>query len=134
MGCEFFKFRKRASVLVPFITALALAAFSQQQESDAPQFPPLRVDVSLVSLTATVVDKSDKGITGQDDFQVYEDGVLQNLVEQQYLFGGCVARHDHAEWQSESTHFFGARGSCAKTLGGRSGDVRERIEQVAPSD
>jgi Ca-activated chloride channel family protein len=70
-----------ASVLVAFVT-IALGTFAQQQDSGAQQFPPLRVEVSLVSLTATVVDKSDKAITGlsKDDFEVYEDGALQNIA------------------------------------------------------
>jgi hypothetical protein len=38
--------------------------------------------VSLISLTATVVDKSDKATTrlSKNDFEVYEDGVLQNIA------------------------------------------------------
>ena len=73
--------RMHASVLVVFVT-VALSAFGQQPDSGATQFPPLKIDVSLVSLTATVVDKSDKAITGlsKDDFEVYEDGVSQNIA------------------------------------------------------
>ena len=80
MGCDV-KLKKGASILITFVAAIALAAFVQQQDSGAPQFPPLKVEVSLISLTATVVDKSDKAITGlgKNDFEVYEDGVRQGI-------------------------------------------------------
>lgn len=82
MGGDVVKPRKRASVLVAFVAAIVFAAFGQPQDSGAPQFPPLKVEVSLISLTATVVDKSDKAITGlsKDDFEVSEDAVLQNIA------------------------------------------------------
>jgi VWFA-related protein len=82
MAFDCSRYRRCASALVAFVAALALAAFGQQPDSGATQFPPLRIDVSLVSLTATVVDKSDKAITGlsKDYFEVYEDGVLQNIA------------------------------------------------------
>lgn len=71
----------RASVLVALVT-IALGVFGQQQDPAVQQFPPLKVEVSLVSLTATVVDKGGKAVAGlsKDDFEVYENGVQQNVT------------------------------------------------------
>ena len=71
----------RASVLVALVT-IALGVFGQQQDPAVQQFPPLKVEVSLVSLTATVVDKGGKTVAGlsKDDFEVYENGVQQNVT------------------------------------------------------
>lgn len=72
--------RMRRSVLVAFLM-VALAARGGPQDSARQQFPPFRVDVALISLTATVADQSGKAVTGlkKDDFEVYEDGVPQNV-------------------------------------------------------
>lgn len=45
-------------------------------------FPPVKVDVSLVSLTATVTDPVGRSVAGlnQNDFQIYEEGILQNTA------------------------------------------------------
>jgi Ca-activated chloride channel family protein len=60
---------------------VALAVSGQQQGPDAQQFPPYKVDVALTSLTATVADNSGRAVAGlsKEDFEVYEDGVLQNV-------------------------------------------------------
>lgn len=41
--------------------------------------PPIKTDVGLVTLTVTVLDKSDRAVTNldKDDFLIYEDGSLQ---------------------------------------------------------
>ena len=80
MAVDYSRSRMRALVLGAFVT-VALAASGQQQDPDAQQFPPLKVDVALTSLTATVADKSGKAVAGlsKGDFEVYEDGVLQNV-------------------------------------------------------
>jgi hypothetical protein len=44
--------------------------------------PPIRVDVDLVPLIATVTSRSGHYIGGlrKEDFRVYEDGVLQEIA------------------------------------------------------
>jgi Ca-activated chloride channel family protein len=68
-------------VLVVFFT-ITPVALGQGKDSEAQQFPPLKVEVSLVSLTATVADKSGKPIIGlkKDDFELYEDSVRQEIA------------------------------------------------------
>lgn len=58
----------------------ALAARGQQSPARGQQNPPLVVDVDLVNLIFNVVD-DDRMITGltRDDFEVYEDGVRQEI-------------------------------------------------------
>ena len=48
----------------------------------APQQPSFRVGVDIVSLNVTVTDTTQKYVTDleQDDFQVYEDGVKQDVT------------------------------------------------------
>jgi len=48
----------------------------------APQQPSFRVGVDIVSLNVTVTDATQKYVTDleQDDFQVYEDGVKQDVT------------------------------------------------------
>jgi len=45
------------------------------------KFRPSKVDVTLVSLTATVADQDDRAVPNleKQDFAVYEDGVLQDI-------------------------------------------------------
>jgi Ca-activated chloride channel family protein len=49
---------------------------------NAPQQPSFRVGVDIVSLNVTVTDAAQKYVTDleQDDFQVYEDGVKQDVT------------------------------------------------------
>jgi Ca-activated chloride channel homolog len=65
-------------------TALPEAARSQVRSSAQDQASDdytLKVNADLVVLTATVVDRHNALVSGldKDDFQVYEDGVLQHL-------------------------------------------------------
>lgn len=63
------------------IWLLAGIAFAQQGVTpDA--VPTIKVDVQLVSLTATVEDRSGKPVTGlsKADFEVFEDGVRQDVA------------------------------------------------------
>lgn len=54
----------------------------QSSVNSAQEIPPIKVEVSLVSLTATVVDRDGRLIVslGKDDFQVFEDGVPQGIA------------------------------------------------------
>jgi hypothetical protein len=54
-----------------------LAAAAQQENSAGQQFPLLKVEVSLVSLIATVTDQNGKPATNlnKGDFEIYEDGI-----------------------------------------------------------
>lgn len=70
----------------PRTLLLALVAIlvtsGQSQNKTAQEFPPIKVDVQLVSLTATVEDREGHAVTGlsKDDFTVIEDGVPQELT------------------------------------------------------
>ncbi len=68
---------------VPIFLVLVIGGSSpaQQSPSASQQFPPIKVDVQLVALTATVGDSKGRAVTGltKDDFQVFEDGVAQQL-------------------------------------------------------
>jgi Ca-activated chloride channel family protein len=67
------------------VGALAVAVSGQQQapEADpsAPQQPAFRAGVDVVSLNVTATDRSARFVTdlSQEDFLVYEDGVLQDI-------------------------------------------------------
>lgn len=60
------------------LTAAVVAQKEQDQDQDIARF---KVDVQLVSLTATVEDRSGHAVAGlkQQDFQVLEDGVAQQV-------------------------------------------------------
>jgi Ca-activated chloride channel family protein len=61
----------------------AVLSFAAQQDRAEPQqFPPIKVEVQLVSLTATVEDNQGHAVAGlqKQDFEVYEDGVLQDVA------------------------------------------------------
>jgi len=52
-----------------------------QMQGSPDELPTIKVDVQLVSLTATVEDRSQRPVTGLDktDFDLYEDGVRQDI-------------------------------------------------------
>lgn len=54
---------------------------SQPAPSGSQQFPPFKVDVELVTLTATVEDAEGRSVAGlnQQDFQIFEDDVPQQI-------------------------------------------------------
>jgi Ca-activated chloride channel family protein len=81
MGLPHPRREKWVLVLVAFFIVTP-AAVAQGKDPGAQQFPPLKVEVSLVSLTATVADKSGKPIIGlkKDDFELYEDSVRQEIA------------------------------------------------------
>ena len=68
------------------VGALAVAVSGQQQtppaDPNAPQQPAFRAGVDVVSLNVTVTDRSARFVTdlSQESFQVYEDGVLQDIT------------------------------------------------------
>lgn len=68
------------AVLVSFVATAPLAAQEAPvQRTAAP--PTFKTGVDLVALSVTVVDQQQKYVSGlsSGDFQVFEDGVLQNL-------------------------------------------------------
>jgi Ca-activated chloride channel family protein len=80
-------------LLVAIAAAVAVAAQPPQQQQPPPQTPPpaqqpqppqvpFRAGVELVSLNVTVTDGTQKYITdlAPEDFQVYEDGVKQEVT------------------------------------------------------
>lgn len=60
---------------------LCSMAVSQEPGATSQEIPPLKVEVNLVNLTATVVDKEDRAVANlqKQDFAVYEDGVPQDI-------------------------------------------------------
>lgn len=66
--------------------AMSLATLRGEQlsapERQPPQTPSFTAGVDLVSMNVTVVDAESRYVTGlsQDDFQVYEDGVRQEVT------------------------------------------------------
>lgn len=67
-------------ILLLAIPPLLSPVLAQPPQQD--QAPPLRVDVNLVNLTATIVDRTGRhvvGLTG-NDFRIYEDGGLQKIA------------------------------------------------------
>ena len=73
-------------LLVALAVALSLdlvgAQAPQTTPAEPPQAPSFRVGVDIVSLTVTVTDPSARYITDleQDDFNVFEDGVKQDIT------------------------------------------------------
>ncbi|MGC4083550.1 MAG: VWA domain-containing protein [Vicinamibacterales bacterium] len=77
----------RASWAALPLAAVLLAPVAAQQPAPPPAQggaiqPSFRAGVDIVSLNVTVVDASQKYVTdlGQDNFQVYEDGVKQDVT------------------------------------------------------
>ncbi|MBI4472204.1 MAG: VWA domain-containing protein [Acidobacteria bacterium] len=73
--------------LLGMAVPVMLAGFAQQQEAQQAQEPadkpqkPIRIDVDLVLVTATVTDPQNRFVTGleQENFQVFEDRVEQKI-------------------------------------------------------
>lgn len=61
---------------------LGCSAAAQKPGVASQEIPPFKVDVTLVSLTATVADQDDRAVANleKQDFAVYEDGVLQDIA------------------------------------------------------
>ncbi len=87
-----FSFRRKSRGLAPLCVALTFCncLLAQAPQPANPQTPPaekkgreytINVDVNLVVLHATVVDKKGRMVNDlkSQDFQVYEDGALQKL-------------------------------------------------------
>jgi len=70
--------RHPAGWLTTLITVLAMTTARGQQEDQ----PAFRAGVDLVSLNVTVTDAENRYVTdfNQENFQVYEDGALQNVT------------------------------------------------------
>lgn len=66
-------------LLLTVLMAINTSLLLTQQQSQ--EIPPIKVDVSLVNITATVTDHDGRAVAGlnQQDFQVYEDGVAQDM-------------------------------------------------------
>ncbi|HJT69346.1 MAG TPA: VWA domain-containing protein [Terriglobales bacterium] len=73
---------RKSSRLFRLILLIAITALGSAQDKSkaSEESPPIKVDVSLVNLTATVTDDDGHAVAGlnQEDFQVYEDSVLQD--------------------------------------------------------
>lgn len=69
------------SVSLMVVLCLAAHTSAQQENSATQQFPPFKVEVSLVSLTASVTDQNGKPATklNKGDFEIYEDGLKQEI-------------------------------------------------------
>jgi VWFA-related protein len=65
-------------IVTPFVSG---AQVSQSSKSGSDDAYSLQLNVNLVILSATVLDRHDASVSGlgKDDFQVYEDGVLQQI-------------------------------------------------------
>ena len=59
---------------------LFVPAHAQQQQAPS-QFPPIKVEVEMVSFNATVTDRAGRAITGlrKEDFTVLENGVPEDI-------------------------------------------------------
>lgn len=66
-----------------FLGATLLSIFSSGQQilANQQQFPPIKVEVRLVTLTATVEDSDRRAVAGlkKEDFQIVEDGAPQQV-------------------------------------------------------
>ena len=73
--------RAAAAVLALLVAAAGLAASAQQDEPDA-ALPSFRAGVDVVSLNVTVTDRDNRFVTDldQESFQIFEDGVLQEIT------------------------------------------------------
>ena len=73
--------RAAAVVLATLAAAAGLAASAQQDDPDA-ALPSFRAGVDVVSLNVTVTDADNRFVTdlGQEHFQIFEDGVLQEIT------------------------------------------------------
>ena len=69
-------------VWLSVLLVAALSSAAQQHRAESHQFPPIKVEVQLVSLTATVEDNQGHAVAGlqKQDFEVYEDGALQDIA------------------------------------------------------
>jgi VWFA-related protein len=74
--------------LIALVVSLALPVFAWSQDSSSAQKSAggdytLRVNANLVILSATVLDRNNALVSGldKDDFQVYEDHVLQKVKD-----------------------------------------------------
>ena len=69
----------RPSLLLLFLYPIAI---SQEPARPPESTPKIRVEVGLVSLTATVSDRSGRPVPdlGKNDFEIYEDGVPQEIA------------------------------------------------------
>ncbi len=77
--------KPRAACLSVLVVIAALSSFSWAQESPSSHDPSdqytIHVNVDMVVLRATAQDRKNTPVSGLDknDFQVYEDGVLQSI-------------------------------------------------------
>ncbi len=67
-------------IITPFVSGAQVSQSSLSGRADAYTF---QVNVNMVILNATVLDRHNEPVSGlgKDDFQVYEDGVLQQIKD-----------------------------------------------------
>lgn len=76
-------YKRALFAFVIVLTVFAWSSLGQEAPSTSTTtFPPIKVNVSLVTLTATVFDRSDLAVSGlnKEDFSIYEDGVPQDIA------------------------------------------------------
>ena len=73
--------RSATVILAALIAVAALTAGAQQDDTDD-ALPSFRAGVDVVSLNVTVTDADNRFVTDldQDNFQIFEDGVLQEIT------------------------------------------------------
>lgn len=87
-GCIGFGFKYPLLFLLAFVALISLPGAALSQDSSSSQDRPndnytIRVNANLVILSATVLDKHNALVSGleKDDFQVYENHVLQLIKD-----------------------------------------------------
>ena len=73
--------RSTPAVLAAVLAAAGLAVAAQQDDQTTP-LPSFRAGVDVVSLNVTVTDAENRFVTDldQDNFQIFEDGILQEIT------------------------------------------------------
>ncbi len=75
--------RKKKTIISAVLLVLVLSVITRAQEPAAQkQSPPLKVDVDLVLVNATVTDPQNRYVTGlePDHFQIWEDKIEQKIA------------------------------------------------------
>lgn len=69
-------------LLLTLVTLLVHSSLSQELARTQESTPAIRVEVALVNLTATVVDRAGHHISGlkREDFEIYDEGTPQELA------------------------------------------------------
>lgn len=76
------KFAVRFPALLSLLSLAGCASAAQERGKDQENTPTIKVEVALVNLTATVIDRAGRPVPGlrKEDFEIYEDGVPQQIA------------------------------------------------------